>query len=578
MLFCAILRSWATPLTSLMIPLHHREYYPCQSPITISTKKKRDKKKQTTMPAINPQQLVSLGTKTLRSIAGYYKDLGISPVLPVTAPGDLAKQFPVDAPQKPRSFDAILEDVETKIKPGLTQWAHPGFAAYYPANTTTPAVLADTMITAYGVVGLQWSSSPIATELEVVVMDWLAKELGFGGEFLHTNGRGGGMIQSTASDAMACIASAARVRHHQTHNTPTPEPLGDEGEDNEHPSYYADSSKLVLYMSTDTNLSGKKAARSAGLRIHQIKPQRLDYQGNYGITPEQVEERMERDIARGFTPCMILLNYGTTNTAGYDDIRSGGGGDERYFKSGTTFAEVKAKYGVWLHIDAAYAGASLVLPERQQDAKNMQVCADSVNLNGSKWLLCGFDSAFLFIKDKTWLTNTFGENAEFFNKNKKVLMQAESDEVYCPEFRDWGVPLGRKFRSLRVWMVFNFFGFEAVRAHISDTVKQAEFLRTKIDASRALVQMVRTDLSLVCVGMFHPTTKQNLSLAFLTQFNTLTQGKFLLLQSKLGDEPFIRIALGGVNTTQEDIEAMWKGMLLAQDAVLDAEEGKSGDL
>eukprot|EP01061_Rhynchopus_euleeides_P014731 TRINITY_DN2540_c8_g1_i1.p1 TRINITY_DN2540_c8_g1~~TRINITY_DN2540_c8_g1_i1.p1 ORF type:complete len:549 (+),score=204.21 TRINITY_DN2540_c8_g1_i1:103-1749(+) len=512
-------------------------------------------------PGVRPGQLQRLGNDVFATLERYYAGARTRPIQPVgPRPGDFARQLGARAPEQPRKFKEIMRDVEGKVIPGVTQWQHPGFMAYFPATTTVPAIMGDTLITGIGAVALQWSSSPIATEMEVVVMDWIAKAMGFTGNFLHTSHKGGGLIQSTASDAMAAVAVAARISTHRKNAAQlraAGKTLPDDYE------FYADSSKLVMYTSTDTNMAGLKCARIAGMRLRKIETQILEHTGNHGITPEQVEAAIKEDIKNGLQPCVAFLNYGTTNTTGYDDFR---GADK---KAGPTFKQLGEKYGVWIHVDAAYAGSCLILKERRGDTKDLEQCADSLNINGSKWLLCGFDTAFLWVKQKALLQETFSESGAYLNKVENV------ESIYSPEFRDWSIPLGRKFRALRVWLVLNYFGLQGIRKYIRGTISQTDVIRKCVEKSKYFETVVKTDLSLACLRPVHPETGRNMTHEFIDAFKSQeVASSYLFYPSVKDGVPFIRIALGGVHTEKKDVVLLCKTIVSVMRDLVDPPKGK----
>eukprot|EP01064_Diplonema_japonicum_P027193 TRINITY_DN3906_c0_g1_i2.p1 TRINITY_DN3906_c0_g1~~TRINITY_DN3906_c0_g1_i2.p1 ORF type:complete len:499 (+),score=57.83 TRINITY_DN3906_c0_g1_i2:53-1498(+) len=470
------------------------------------------------MHAIKAGEIKKFGTKTLAILERHYKGISSRNVLPAVSPGDVAKRFPLRPPERPVGFDTILKDIEEKIIPGVTGWQAPRFFALYPANTSVPAICGDALITGLGAVGLQWEACPSATELEVVVMEWLSHAMGIKEPFTHASLKGGSLIQSTASDIVASVAVCARVKKHAA--------LGVVGETR----FHADSSKFVVYMSSDTHFSGAKAARVAGMQVRFIQSKILK-NGNYGITASMVETAMKKDISEGKIPCMVELNYGTTNTCGYDSFKG--------------FDKIREKYNVWVHADCAYAGASLVLPDRHKDSRLIQQACTSFNINGSKWLLCGFDSSFLWIRDRSLLLDVYSSSGDF--------LATAHPTMYAPEYKDWAVPLGRKFRSLRIWMVLNYFGVRGLRGSLTSSIKQADFLRGKIAAHPCTREIVKTDLGLICFVAFSHTTKQNVSEALAA---CLTSEGFLVYPSKIKDTPFVRIATGGINTTQRDATAL----------------------
>ncbi|RLA01087.1 MAG: hypothetical protein DRQ47_08585, partial [Gammaproteobacteria bacterium] len=236
---------------------------------------------------VNPEAFLNHGTEVLNYLTERFKLLENSNIKPDLKPGDLAANFSSNAPEQPQEFASLMNDLENKIMPGVTHWQHPRFLSYYPATSSLPAMLSELIIASIGSVGLQWSANPIGTELECVVMDWMAKMLHAADDspFLHTSGLGGGLIQNTAGEALVVIMTSARIHKHlQLNNVETMESLP---VDEQEAIFYQDSSKFVLYMSDQTHFSGPKAARVAGIRVRTLKAKILA-DGNYGIDSEQV--------------------------------------------------------------------------------------------------------------------------------------------------------------------------------------------------------------------------------------------------------------------------------------------------
>lgn len=484
---------------------------------------------------LDPETLRHELQQVLDLSLAHLRELRQSPVKPDLKPGAVAGAFPSEAPQAPRTMDEILEIVKGHLLPAITHWQHPRFFAYYPATTSIPAILSELLIASLGSVGLQWSANPAATELECVVMDWIMRMLHAPADspFLHESREGGGIIQNTAGEAMAVIMVAARVhQHRKDHGELSPEEL-----------YWQDSSSLVVYMSDQTHFSGPKAVRVAGMRLHKIPARKLAH-GNYGITAADVKAAMALDRSRGLTPCAVLLNYGSTNTSGTDDLES--------------FRDLRETEKVWVHVDAAYAGASLILPEYRERSRLIQDLATSFNFNGSKWFLCGFDSAFLFIRDRQLLKAVYAAGDSYMAK-------AADEEVYNPEFKDWSIPLGRRFRSLRIWMVLSYFGVEGLQNYLRHSIGQANAFRKRIDESGVFKQTVATEWGLVCFQLNTDDPRKNER--FLQRLDELGElgKKFLVYPSQMNGERFVRLALGSIHSKTEDLDYLWEACLKAAD-------------
>jgi aromatic-L-amino-acid decarboxylase len=480
--------------------------------------------KNTSPFQLHPGKLTQAIQQFLPVIEQHLSQLPEQPVKPGIKPGDVARNFATAVPATGRSLDELLREFQDHILPAITHWQHPRFFAYYPATTSLPAVLSELLIAALGSVGLQWSANPAATELECVVMDWIMRLLHAPEDspFLHQSRQGGGLIQNTAGEAMAVVMVAAREQ----------QPTRD---------------GLVVYMSDQTHFSGPKAVKVAGMQVRTL-PARILAHGNLGISADDVRQAMAADRAQGLTPCAVFLNYGSTNTSGYDELAS--------------FIGMREEEKVWVHVDAAYAGASLILPEYRERAQLIQSIATSFNFNGSKWLLCGFDSAFLFIRDRRLLTNVYAAAGVF-------MAQSGTESVYNPEFKDWSIPLGRRFRALRIWMVLSYFGVEGLQNYLRGSIAQGDWLRAKIEASHWFQQVVRTEWGLVCFRL--KTADSSKNELFLQRLLDLSADgrNFLFYPSQLKGERFVRLALGSVHSTEEDLEMFWEACVEAAQGLHD---------
>lgn len=487
---------------------------------------KRSRSPSATPPSksVDGQTLTELGQQTLAVIEKVTQSRGDKGVWPAVKPGDLAAKFDKDPPDGPTDYGQILQKLESKVFPGALSWQHPRFMAYYPSSSSVPAILSETVIASIGSVGLQWTSNPIGTELEVVIMDWVAKFLGIGPAFHHSSGVGGGIIQGTAGESMLNMMICARTRMHRRKNPKL------SWED----AFYQDASSYVVYTSDQAHFSAEKACRLAGLRCRRVKATLDEADKNFTLRPSDVQNAIEKDRAAGLQPLALILTYGSTNTSGTDDVAS--------------FKQLAEEEKLWVHVDAAYAGAAWSLEEFRKDAQAVSDVVTSVNMNGSKWFLCGFDSAFLWVRDRKLLLDVFSASDAF-------MADVEHTSIYNPEFKDWSVPLGRRFRSLRIWMVFEYFGTNGLRSYIRDAIDQASYLRQRIEESPHYEQPVNTKFGLVCVR----STKGEEATKALA--NHLQAQGYGIVPSKICGAEALRIALGGASTTKAIVEELWQEMV-----------------
>ncbi|KAJ2483191.1 hypothetical protein IWW56_000539 [Coemansia sp. RSA 2131] len=388
------------------------------------------------------------GKEMVDFIADYYENVDKVPPMSTVQPGYLYSLMPHEAPEEPESFEDIQRDIETKIMPGMTHWQSSNFFGWYPSNSSFPAMLGDMASSMFNIVGFNWICSPAATELETVVMDWLGKLIGLDSKFMAikedgTEGDGGGVIQGTASEAHIVVMIAAREM--------TLDRLKTNGmSDND-----ADlvRHKLVAYFSDQTHSAGQKAANIIGCQVHIIKSD-----ANFCLTKRALQAAIRKDKSAGLIPFFVCATFGTTNTAAIDDLCG--------------IADVADSEHLWLHIDAAYAGAALVCPEFRPLACGIER-AHSFNFNPHKWMLTNFDCSALWVADSTHLVGALSIEREYLPKVKGA-----SD--FVKDYRNWQLPLGRRFRALKLWFVMRMYGASGIRAHIRKHVKEAKWLETQL--------------------------------------------------------------------------------------------------
>eukprot|EP00397_Hematodinium_sp_SG-2012_P032427 GEMP01034527.1.p1 GENE.GEMP01034527.1~~GEMP01034527.1.p1 ORF type:complete len:487 (+),score=108.71 GEMP01034527.1:51-1511(+) len=474
-------------------------------------------------------KLRHLGEQTIDILCRYYERLAENDtsVNQKHARGEAASHFSEEPPEEPKmhEFEKVIADVEHKIIPYLCHWQNPRFMAYYPSATSLPAILGDALVAGLNPVGLQWAASPISTELEVVVMDWFASiiKLPKNSPYRHRSKIGGGITQGTASEAIFAAVAAAKYKK-QKELYQMSKGGGEISAEEREELFYADSSKLVGYISDQSHFSCAKATRLNNIRTRMIPTE--FYKGNYVLRAHAVEAAMKEDRAKGLVPCVVLLTYGSTNTCAFDDVEE--------------YREISKE--IWIHLDAAYAGSAWVLPDIPTPP--LEIC-NSFNFNGSKWLLCAFDSAFFFVKDCNWLKDVFSASGDY-------LHQSETDQtIFDPEFKNWSLPLGRRFRALRLWLVVEYYGARGIREHVQKGVNQGHFLRAKIDEHNSLEQSVTTNLGLVVAH-----AKAGNEATRLLGEHLVAKG-FLVYPSKIKDAVVLRFALGGLLTEMVHVETLW---------------------
>ncbi|EFR05480.1 aromatic-L-amino-acid decarboxylase [Nannizzia gypsea CBS 118893] len=393
---------------------------------------------------MDQDQFRSAAHSVVDEIIRYFDSLPSQQVLPDIEPGYLKGRLPASAPQEAEPWSQIQADIETLIKPGVTHWQSPNFMAFFPAIVTYPSILGEMYSAAFNAPAFNWLCSPVVTELEIAVMDWVAKALGLPDCFLSTSAtRGGGVIQGSASEAVITVMVAARERYAST--MARAEGL-DEGSEQWEDRLIEIKSKLVSLGSDQAHSCTAKGARIVSTR-HRTVPTRL--KDDFAMTGDALREVLEKCERDGLMPYYLTTTLGTTSTCATD-----------------RFAEIKAVLNereswkrIWVHVDAAYAGAALICDEYQYITKDWSEGVDSFNFNMHKWLLVNFDASCLFIRNRVDLTSALDITPHY-------LRNPHSDAGAVTDYRNWQLPLGRRFRSLKIWFVLRSYGIKAMQAHI----------------------------------------------------------------------------------------------------------------
>src|SRR3954471_1507365 len=465
---------------------------------------------------MTPEQFRQHGHEVVDWIADYWTRIGSFPVRSQVSPGEVRAALPPRAPEQGEPVSAVLADLDRIVLPGTTHWQHPGFFGYFPANTSGPSVLGDLVSAGLGVQGMSWVTSPAATELEQHVMDWLADLLGLPESFRST-GAGGGVIQDSSSGAnlVALLAALHRASKGATVR------------------YGVEPERATVYVSAETHSSMEKAVRIAGLGTDAVRIVEVD--GDLAMRPAALAARLERDVARGYTPVLVCAAVGTTSTTAVDPLAELG--------------PICQKYGVWLHVDAAYAGVSAVVPELRELQAGVE-WADSYTTDAHKWLLTGFDATLFWVADRAALTGALSILPEY-------LRNAATDAGAVVDLRDWQIPLGRRFRALKLWFVLRWYGAEGLREHIRGDVALAQELAAWADGDERFEVATAHPLSLVCL---RPRWADGVDadVATMTLLEQLNDGgEVFLTHTTVRGQVVLRVAIGSPSTTREHVERVW---------------------
>jgi len=456
-------------------------------------------------PHWTPDDFRRYGHAAVEWAARYLETLEDRPVTSDVEPGWVRAQLPASPPDAPEDFAAVLADLDRVVTPALTHWQHPGWFAYFPTGASGPSVLADLISSTLGVQGMLWSTSPAVTELETHVLDWMAELLGLPDRFRST-GAGGGVIQDAASSATLCALIAARWRA-----------AGDGPFD-----------RLRVYASDQAHSSVEKAVRVAGLHPTQLR--RIDVDDAYAARPDHLAELMAADAADGLVPALVVANLGTTSSTAIDPV--------------APMADVAAEHGAWLHVDGAHAGAHLLLPELRWIGEGLDR-ADSFCMNPHKRLLTNFDCDCFWVADRRPLVAALSVLPEY-------LRNAATESGAVIDYRDWQIPLGRRFRALKLWFVIRSYGAEGLRRHVRHQTALAQDLAARIAAHPRLELSAPHPLDLVC---FHHVDGDEASEALLARLNAT--GRVFLTHTRLDGRFVLRASVGTQATEARHVDALW---------------------
>ncbi|CAO2834568.1 unnamed protein product [Amaranthus hypochondriacus] len=467
--------------------------------------------------SLNPESLHDETLQGIKYVTQYYKNVEKYPVVSKVKWGYLRQILPENAPSLPESIDQILEDVDTKIVPGLTHWQSPNFFAYFPATASNAAMLGDIVCSGLNVVGFSWISSPAATELEAIVMDWMAKLLMLPPTFLFSGG-GGGVIHGSTCEAIVCTQAAARDVALNIH-----------GEEK--------ITKLVVYASDQTHISFQKAAKLIGIPPRNFRVLPTSSATDFALSPTTLRASIEVDLSQGLVPFYICATIGATPSGAVDPIDGLG--------------QIARDYGAWLHVDAAFAGNACICPEYRHYLDGVEL-ADSISMNPHKWLLTNMECSCLWLKNPKLMVDSLSTKPEILN-NKAT----QSGDVI--DYKDWQIALSRRFRALKLWIVIRRYGSTYLMNHVRSDIELAKYFESLIKQDERFELVVPRKFSLVCfrmklVGREDVETLTNQKL--LEDVNS--SGKAYMTHAVIGGKFVIRCAIGGTLTEKRHIDSLWK--------------------
>jgi aromatic-L-amino-acid decarboxylase len=468
---------------------------------------------------MTPDEFRTIGHRLIDWIADYRARIAELPVMAGTAPGEIKARLPASPPEQPEGFEGVFRDLDRIIVPGLSHWQHPQFFGYFPSNASLASVLGDYLSTGLGVLGLSWQSSPALTELEEVVTDWVRQMVGLSGAW-------SGVIQDTASTSTLVALLCARERSSNYSL--------DRG------GLQAEEQPLVVYMSGQSHSSVEKAALLAGFGRDNVRLVAQD--AAYALCPKALEEAIRRDLAEGRKPCAVVATTGTTTSTALDPVAA--------------IAGIARKYQLWLHVDAAMAGSAMILPECRWMWEGIEE-TDSLVLNVHKWLGAAFDCSLYYVRDSEHLVRVLSTNPTY--------LQSSSDGR-VKNLRDWGIPLGRRFRALKLWCLIRAEGVSGLQARLRRDLANARWLAEQVQVTPHWRVLAPVSLQTVCLR-HEPPGLQGVDLDRHTQAwaeRVNRSGKAYLTPATLDGRWMVRVSIGAERTEREHVESLWR--LMRQEA------------
>lgn len=444
-------------------------------------------------------------------MAGYMENVEKFPVKSQVKPGDIIRQLPDKAPASPDTFENFMNDLDEIIMPGISHWQSPNFFAYFPANSSPPSVLAEMIIATLGAQCMIWETSPAAAELEEQMMIWLRDLIGFPSSFE-------GVIQDTASTSTLAAILTAREKT-------TGFSINEDGA--------AGAGTLRVYCSEQAHSSVEKAVKISGIgRKNLVK---IPVRDDFSMDAQKLEEAISRDIQNGFKPCCVIATIGTTGTASVDPLRAIG--------------EICSKNDIWLHVDAAMGGTALILPEFQwmSDGKEL---IDSMVFNPHKWMFTNFDCSAFFTRHPETLIRTFEILPEYLKTRTRGQVN---------DYRDWGIPLGRRFRALKLWSVIRMYGVEGLQEKIRYHIKLASWLTENIRKEKDFEILAPVILNVVCFR-FKPEGKTEQEINRINEIlnhRLNDSGKVYLSHTSINGIYTLRMVTGQTNVRMDHVEGAW---------------------
>ncbi|MFZ1280968.1 MAG: pyridoxal-dependent decarboxylase [Ignavibacteriaceae bacterium] len=454
------------------------------------------------------------GYKLVDWIADYLTNIEKHPPLSQANPGDILKRIPQTPPTNGEDIENVLADVENILMDGITHWNHPGFMAYFNSTSSGPGILAELLTAALGANGMLWKTSPAFTELEKSMMNWFRQMVGLPENYW-------GIIYDTASTSSMHAIAAAREQL-------------DLGIREKGMTGRNDLQKLVLYCSEHAHNSIDKGALTLGIGLDGIR--KISVNDKFEMIPTDLENKIKEDISQGYKPFCIVATVGTTSTTSVDPVEE--------------IANIAEKYNLWLHIDSAYAGVTAMIPEMKWITKGWNR-ADSLVINPHKWMFTPMDLSVFFTRKPDILKRAFSLSAEYLKTNQDSEVE---------NLMDYGIQLGRRFRSLKLWFIIRYFGVDGLAERIKNHINLAKEFAGWIEQENDFEIMAPTPFSTVCFRFNHGNISEDelnqLNEKLLEKINE--SGKIFLSHTKLKGKFTIRLTIGSIRHEKHHIKEAWE--------------------
>ena len=460
---------------------------------------------------MTPDQFRHNGYQMIDLIADYLENVGDRRIVPDIAPGDVRAMLPEHPPAEPEPWDAVIADIDRVVLPGITHWQHPNWFAYFPANTSYPSILGELLSAGLGVQGMSWITSPACTEIETLMLDWMQELLGLPERFRSTSEHGGGVIQGSASEAELVAILAARWRT-------TGGAVNADG----------DTTRLVAYGTAHTHSAFQKGLRIAGVGADHVRL--VDHDEHFAMRPDALADAVEADIAAGLLPFFVCTSHGTTSSTAFDPTDA--------------VADICEAHGIWLHVDAAMSGIAALVPELRWVNDGLER-VDSYATNPHKWMGVNFDCTTFWTADRHALVEALSILPEF-------LRSYASESGAAIDYRDWQVPLGRRFRALKLWFTIRLDGIAAVQQRIRRDVGLTQELATWVAADDRFEIVAPHPLNLLCI---RAVGDDALTERLIDRINA--GGEAHVTRTVLGGRTVMRVSIGARTTEREHVVALW---------------------